>query len=207
MNRVFVFVHGILSNPADSRVWDHRAVSWVNRNTPWKGDNLPYVCGRISRAWHQGERIERLADLLTWYAGWQVVLSGHSNGCDIAVKALRVSGAVVSELHLFNAATRPDWQANGMNDVMKSGRLGKAVAYCAGRDMALAVVHDNPAARWLGYGTLGIHGPNKVSALVAGRVRTVRSDPWDGFGHSTCWSEANFDATMRLVVADARGAQ
>ena len=73
--------------------------------------------------------------------------------------------------------------------------------------MALAVVHDNPAARWLGYGTLGIHGPNKVSALVAGRVRTVRSDPWDGFGHSTCWSEANFDATMRLVVADARGAQ
>ena len=201
MNRVFIFCHGILSNPADSRVWDHRAVSWINRNTEWKGDNLPYVCGPISRAWHQGERIERLADLLTYYAGWDITLAAHSNGCDIAVNALRQSGAVIHNLNLFNAATRPDWQSNGMNDVMKSGRCGKVAVYCAGQDMALAFVHDNPFARLLGYGCLGVHGPRRVSALLAGRVATVRADPWTGFGHSTCWSEANFDSTMKLITA------
>ena len=206
MNRVFIFVHGILSNPADSKVWDHRAASWVNRETPWKGDNLPYRCGVIGRAFGQDRRIEHLAGLLTYYAGWQVVLSGHSNGCDVAVNALRESRAVVSELHLFNAATPPDWQANGMNDVMRAGRLGKVACYCAGQDMALAIVHDNPAARWLGYGTLGLSGPTNVAAAVAGRVQTVKDDPWDGFGHSTCWSEANFETSMNLVVGQQEGA-
>ena len=200
--RVYIYVHGILSNAADSRVWDHRAVTWTNKFTRHKGDNLPYICGPITRAFHQQARIDNLVLLLREYEGCELVLAAHSNGCAIVLKALADADYPrIRHLHLFNAACQADFQANGLNGALRRGAIGQVSVYMAGQDRALRLVSWFRLARLLGYGTLGLVGPQNVAPEARRLTTDVKTGVWKGYGHSSCWSVYNFDDTMGLITA------
>ncbi len=189
---------GILQWPNDARNWRGRACTWTNLNRPdIEQDSLEYFCTAITRAFHQGRRVRRLANLLKEYAGWSVSIAGHSNGCDIIVRALsklrREHHRITLEtVHLACGACHADFQANGLNMGLLTKQIGKVYVYVAGRDKALALA-GSWLGRILGYGTLGLHGPLEVQEAVKERVGTMQ---WPEYGHSTCFHPKHFDATM-----------
>jgi hypothetical protein len=197
--RIYLFINGILSWPGDSHGWATRAVTFFNVRTPHKGQADLYFCTAIGRAWHQGRRIQSFVDLLRWYVddGWEIVVAAHSNGCDIALHGLALAQfPKVQALHLFSGACSADFHRNGLNYALESGQLGSCAVYCGGQDKALKFASH--AGRWLGYGTLGLTGPENMLPGVSGLVRVVKVPD---FGHSDWWADENFVSSMDFILA------
>lgn len=202
MKRVYIYVNGILTWPGDSKNWNGRAVTWTNISSECTStEKIEYFCGPIGRAFGQRERARKLYQTATYYRGWEQIIVGHSNGADVILSALRdwQDFPRVSALHLVCGATNADFERNMLNFFMLLGRVEKTYVYVAGKDSALRIAHTIPG-KILGYGTLGLHGPLKVDPRLHGRVAVIRDAPWTTYGHSDCWNDQNFDATMRHFV-------
>lgn len=128
---------------------------------------------------------------MEFYQGWEIVLVGHSNGCDVICDTLKLNPNVqIHELHLISAACEADFEKNGINAIKAS----RVVIYIATKDKALKLATLKPA-RWLGYGVLGKTGPANVR--LGQRLSIFEEEE---FGHSDWFSDTNFDTTMDLIL-------
>lgn len=211
MKRVFIFVNGILSWPSDADGWTDRAVTWTNIRTPWHGEKYEYACGPLTRRLKQQRRAEGLAKMCRYYADcvgsdqrqheqrWKIHLVGHSNGCDIILRTLKLlpEQVKIECVHFFAAACEADFDANGLNRMLWSGHLGGAEVYTGGKDHALRFAQITSKFLkpfGLGYGFLGLVGPKNVDD------KRVHEFHEDYFGHSTWFEPAQFPRTMGLIT-------
>lgn len=192
--RVYILVNGILNFPGSAKNWNGRGVTWLHlHDGDGRAEKVEYFCGPIGRAFGQQQRAEKLAATIRYYHGWDIVLVGHSNGTDVILKALALlSWPRISALHLVSAACDACFETNGLNLALLSGTLDRCFVYVAERDMALRAAHTL-IGKWLGYGTLGLHGPLNISPQIVDRVGVLH---FENFGHSDCFADHHFDRTM-----------
>jgi len=203
MRQAFHLVNGILNFPGCSNNWNGRGVTWLHVSTEAKAEKVEYFCGPIDRAFGQKERALKLNRTLNFYRGWENHIVGHSNGAAVALAMMRDyrKWPDIEHLHLVCGACEADFEKNGLNVWMREGRIGYVTVYVGGKDLALRLAHSW-AARLLGYGVMGLHGPLNVAPDVEARVGIVTESPWADYGHSTCWDDWNFDTTMRTLAKD-----
>ena len=200
--KVFCFIPGILNNPADEHAFTDEGVRWVKKYTPYQAIKCEYFSGVIFRRLWQAARVRKLhADLLPWVKrGAAISLVGHSNGCDIIARHLKQFWIALDEVHLVAGACERDCELNGINRAMECGRLERASVYCSERDGALKLARNTGAVLkffGLGYGTLGLEGPEHVE--FPERVRIINRPR----GHREWFGREHFDETMRLIVRAA----
>ncbi|MDE1170786.1 MAG: alpha/beta hydrolase [Verrucomicrobium sp.] len=202
--RFYLFINGILTVPDGRTGWTDRAVTWTESHFNQLAEKYEYFCGALTRRLFQWLRVKRCVELLRHYSGHDLVLVGHSNGADIVCRILKEYPEIeVAEIHLVAAAADADFQVNGLNMALLTGRLGRATLYGSHRDGALRLAQVSEAFSFLGlgYGALGRTGPRNVDERIGDRVVQVWRDDFD---HSTWFSPAQFAATMDLIVQPSR---
>jgi hypothetical protein len=189
-NTVYIYVNGILTFPGDSENWNGKAVTWTHVHTDNKAEKIEYFVGPIGKVLGQKKRSYKLARTMSFYRGWDIVLVGHSNGCDVIVDSLNdyPDSYNIKEIHLFAAACEADFEKNGLN---KLG-VDKVKVYIGERDSALQFWASTWIGQWLGYGVLGKIGPLNAKMLI----EVVRMN----FEHSEWFKGENFDKTMNSII-------
>lgn len=200
--RVFVFVNGILNWSGAHDGWTDRAVTWTNSRTPHKAEKWEYSTGALTRRLLQQSRAEKIATMLAFYErrDFEIVLVGHSNGCDILARVLALRTAEpwyftrpIRAAHLFSPAA----EAKDFENALIGGDVERLHLYGSANDTALKLGRvSRIALGWtgLGYGTLGLE------AQPLAEFPNVFVTRRDDFGHST-WFEkgAHFETTMTLL--------
>jgi pimeloyl-ACP methyl ester carboxylesterase len=189
----------VLGDPS-SFEWTDRAVVWVHENELGEADKYEYRSMILTRRLGRGRRVRELAELINAYTkAHELSLVGHSNGCDLLVRALPRISQKVRHLHLFSPACEADLRASGLETLLLTGRLTELHCWIGGEDKAMI------AARWskwltfglLGYGTMGLTGPTNVGLAVLPYVH-VCCEPT--FGHSTWFDARHFDGSMCRIT-------
>jgi hypothetical protein len=197
--KIYILVNGILNFPGDAKDWNALGVTFIHLAGAGMAEKLEYFCGPVSRAFGQDHRANKLADLIHQYAdaGFEIVLVGHSNGCDVILDSLKqLMWPVVSELHLFSGACEADYNKNGLNKAIQEKTVGKVFVYVAGKDVWLRAANCF-AGRLLGYGVLGLNGPLNATNIAATQVITEPD-----YGHSTWWEPMNFQRSLNRVLGE-----
>lgn len=211
---VWVFVNGILTFPGKSQGWTDRAVTWLQCRYKHKAEKWEYLAGPFTRRLRQQSRARKIATLMAYYQehGIDVILVGHSNGCDLIARVLSLRGVKpwyyrnpVRSAHLFAAAA--DW--GDYRAALDAGHLQRLHLYGSDNDRALKLAR---LSRWsfgwlgLGYGSLGLQTA-EVEYEDRNHRHHLRLGPRvfdhanDSFGHSTWFTRgARFEATMRALV-------
>ena len=201
--KIILAINGINTWPGDSKNWNLRFGVWVDMNCDEnvRAHAVEYFCDALGRAVGQKNRCLKVVELIGEYEDWDIDIVGHSNGCAVAIEALRLAGwPRIGSLHLVSGACEARFDKNGLNVALINRHIDRVFVYVSGRDMALRLASE-PLARLLGYGNLGLHGPlNVASVLGPGRVSTIDDGPWMNYGHSGCWQESEFDTTCRLLT-------
>lgn len=200
MSRVFLFVNGILNRPGCHDEWTDRAATWVNTRTQDRAEKFEYFCGALTRRLFINRHAADLAHLISQYAGKRVVLVGHSNGCELICRALRMTGVAIDQVHLISGACSADFNRNGLNDLIETQMVKRVVVYVAGADLPMRLaIWSQKLLGWigLGYGSLGYKGPVKLTPGAAMRVKQVAQPT---FGHSTWFEPEHFHQTMLEVA-------
>jgi pimeloyl-ACP methyl ester carboxylesterase len=144
----------------------------------------------------------------TWDGGQNLHLAGHSNGCDILrLLLLHYPEVKVKTLDFIAAAVDPDFEANGLNEVLCRGQVGRMRIWCSNSDEALYIAKNTGGflrfmgnligMKW-GYGYMGLTGPTKQRDMA-----NVICEPplwFPGYRHSDYFSDANFESTMGLIL-------
>jgi len=205
---VFLLEHGINTLPSDWRDWTNRGAFHVHQHTPHAAQSLEYFAGPLLAHFLHRRLARQFGRMLKAYADarWRVVVAAHSNGTRIAVEGMRAAGwPPVAELHLLCGAVDADFERNGLNQAVDSGRVGRVVCYAAGRDLAMRVEDTLLGRRLFGVRSepLGLYGPLRVRKplLDSGAVSSHDDAFWRAYGHSGCWRGRELDRTMCLVEA------
>lgn len=197
---VFIFVNGILTRPGNAFAWTDRAVHWFNRNEEHaRCYAFEYGCPALLRFAFQAGFARDLAETLAQYDPTdRLHLVGHSNGCDVIARAIRLTSAPIASVHLISAALNRDFSATGLAERLRRGQIRTVYCLCSRGDQVLRYLA--PASRiatlgLAGYGDLGCKGP-LVPADVGDRVRTL----WrNTLGHGDWFSAEEFERTMETV--------
>jgi pimeloyl-ACP methyl ester carboxylesterase len=197
----FVFVNGILNFPGNAEGWTDLAASYINSRTPHKAEKFEYLVLPLTRRICLDRKARELAALVAQYAGQDLTIVGHSNGCELICRMLKVSGVKIKRLHLISGACDADFWKNGLNEALKSGRVGEVVVYVAEKDWPMRLARfSQTLLGWagLGYGSLGLDGPRNLAPEVVERdlVWTVRRS---SFGHSDWFLPVNFGDLMQMI--------
>lgn len=198
---IYLLVCGINTIPSSSENWTGRGVTYIMKNSPHKAEKIEYLCGPIGRAFGQKNRVNKLLKTLEFYDGWNIILIGHSNGCSVITEMIKThdNWPNITHIHLIAGASEGDFDKNNFNESLKNERIGKISIYICGKDFMLKL-----ARTWIGkflkYKTLGLHGAYQVDDEIEGKVKTFRNLPWLNYGHSDCWSDENFEETMKLFI-------
>jgi len=204
--RVYIYVNGILNYPGSADGWTDRAVTWTHvhcSQAGYRAEKFEYMAGAILRRIFQQRRANKLARMISYYdpEKWHVILVAHSNGCDVALRALHLlEGRYIKEVHLIAAACDADMFRNGLAGMIRDKILGRVFVYIGGNDRPMKWARiTGKVLRWigLGYGALGAEEPEDV-ALIIGERRVVYEED---FGHSSWFTDENFDETMMFVTA------
>lgn len=205
--RIHIFVNGILTFPGLAANWNRRAVTWTHLHTPHRAESLEYLVTALTRWMGDTYRAKKLARKLEFYLGapdpatgkpFELVLVGHSNGCDVILDALKLLGwPRLEEVHLISAACDANFERNGLNRALGGEAIGRLHLYQAGRDTALKLAKSLPG-RLLGYGALGAEGPCEVDCRHAIWTR-IEEVVEPEFGHSDWFAPAHFERTMRRI--------
>lgn len=198
---VFIFVNGILTSPGNSRAWTDRGVQWMNNYAAdgTVSDKFEYFTPALLRRFFQARNAANLAETLAQYPGGRLHLVGHSNGCDLIARAIRLTSAPIASVHLIAAALERDFSKNGLGERLQRGQIGGVFCLCSRADQVLryaARFSQIASLGLLGYGDLGYRG---ASAPVPPRVY----HSWRSMGHSEWFAGPNFDSTMRAVLSQA----
>lgn len=198
---VYIVVNGILVSPGDARGWTDRAVTWLHNEAEVnvQAEKFEYFASALTRRIRQQAHAEDLAALIRRYNGRELHLVGHSNGCDLILRALRLTLTPIRSIHLIAAACDEDFDRNGLNEALVSLRLRAVHLYTSPDDGVLKWL-ARPSRLlfgWLGlgYGLLGLVGPKFEAAPDC-----VTRDDRPGYGHSTWFSDEHFVETFRLIL-------
>lgn len=198
--RVYILINGILTRPGASDGWTDRGVTWLNLHTAGKGEKFEYAASALTRRIWQDDRAKAIARMCEFYfeAGWEVVLIGHSNGCDLIARVLALCvGRRFRSVHLFAAAA--DWAPFSL--ALHAARVGHVFIYASSSDRALWWAGlSRKVGGWagLGYGNLGREVPAAAEA-TAGCTVIRRNE----YGHSDWHARGErFESTMRLLLAN-----
>jgi pimeloyl-ACP methyl ester carboxylesterase len=198
--RAFIFIPGIRHESEGIDGWPDQAVLYVHTHTKHRAEKYEYSCKALTRWLGQSRRIEDVARLIWNYRDFDVSVAAHSNGCAIAIAALqKFPQAQIDTLHLFAAAADPDWERNGLNEAIEDGRCERVYCYCSEGDRVLKLAGFTTWLRrlGLGYGQLGLIGPQNVSKVG----ETATYTDWNNhFGHSTYFHGSHFGPTVRLII-------
>ena len=201
MKRLIAFIPGINAFPGDLAGWTDRAASWTHIHTDARAEKCEYLAFPLTRRLFQQFRAGKIARMLERYflSGKysELDLVGHSNGCDIILRVLEQTFFHVNRVHLIAGACEADFEKNGLNDKLNTGRIGKVFVYWGDRDYAMDIAALTAPILGLfgfGYGTLGWHGPLNH---IPGVIKRHRSD----FNHSTWFKPEHFDSTMKMITA------
>lgn len=195
--RAFIFVPGVRTDVEDRSNWCHRADRWVRDNGLGHAEVYWYETKATLRWAEQGRHAKGLSDLIWSYISdphdpVPVTLVGHSNGCELILRAMREWPELrARSIHLIAAAADADCRRNGINGLKSAGLY----LYGSPDDGALKL---GRLTSWLrifgcGYGDLGRAGPQR-------NAYTIPCDWRPGYGHSTWFDPDRFDETMRLVT-------
>lgn len=183
---VIVLIHGILTSQT--------APAWVDRlgHRLWmmiRGAEIVkrrYAAGPFPR-WNwfiKNPRLGRaLAEELRPYCedGAQIYFVTHSNGAHIAIHAMQAlarAGFRTERAIFIGAAISAHLERNGVGELLERGKLGAAVAYCSGNDLALRL-----HATWP-YGHLGRLGFRPTAHRIARGGECFALTRWFDLGHS-----------------------
>jgi len=201
MKTVYFFINGIATYPGNAKNWNKRAAVWLTINQSQCHGLLDEYFTTALTVWiHEKARAETFAHLLDQFYGWRIVIVAHSNGCHVAVDALRIAHSVkIHRLHLVAGAVDGNFQRNGLNWMLKKGQVEDVRVYRGGQDYAMRICSTLAGKALFGIyltgGPLGLTGPTQVDPAQAHRVLDyIQTD----YGHSTWWHPDNFDRTMRL---------
>jgi len=208
--RIYIFVNGILCNPGNADHWTDRAVTWIHTNTPYRAEKFEYWSNVTTRLLGQERRARTLAKMLSFYPSrdWEVVLVGHSNGCDVVARALRIihweekTGQQFEQVHLYAPAIVPSAGIPILTDIIGAGALFKLLIHIGGLDKLL--IYQERFGRFLKrlripYGAIGGMNPDKLAFLFGVTRARVVSHP--AKGHSTYFDRGRpFEETMKEIV-------
>lgn len=198
--RRYIFVGGIRQDLKDASASStDLPAAWIEKNTPYKAETFEYESGAIFRRIGQGRRVKELEEVLKRWLAQDIVLVCYSNGGDLAQRIVAKLKYRIYELHLVAAACEHNFEKAGFNTAMTKGLLGAVYCYCSKKDEALKKAQlSKKLFGWLGlgYGFLGLVGPQQVSLAHEGRVRTI----WHDLSHGGWWNKENFERTMRYFV-------
>lgn len=197
MKTIFLYVNGILNFPGSAENWTGRAVTYTHLTTEARAEKVEYLSfATISRLMGQRNRSLKLARTLAFYSGWEVNLVAHSNGCAVALDALRyLEWPHINRLVFFSPACERDCLKNGITQAQHSGILKSFEVHIAGKDGALRAA-SSVFGRLFGYGTMGLKGP---CSHLPDRTLVQTQSEW---GHSDWWKDWNFPWTMRQILRD-----
>lgn len=203
--RVFVFINGILTWPGSVHNWTARAEVYFQCYHEQFAVTMEYLTlPSITRFLFQRMRARKLQEKIQQFIhrrGWEIVLVGHSNGCDAILDCLRIMDwPRVEELHLISAACDEDFDRNGLNQALCKNLIGKVHWYRGGKDWALWFAHNWFSKRVLGYGTLGRTGPTNLDPLIPQIDKRIIAHEREDFGHSSWFTENNFARTMGMIL-------
>jgi pimeloyl-ACP methyl ester carboxylesterase len=202
MKDVFIFVNGILTNPGNSRAWTDRAVQYFNNRaaTGVVSDKFEYYSPALLRHIFQRGHAIDLAETIAEYPGARLHLVGHSNGCDLIARAVRMTSAKITSLHFISAALERDFHKNGLGERIARGQIGHVFCLCSRGDKVLTYLAR--ASRiatlgLLGYGDLGCRGA--ASPVLPQVWHTWRNS----LGHSDWFAGENFERTMETILTQS----
>lgn len=200
MSRLYIFINGINTSPLDKNSWNARAELWVEAKTPYKAEAFRYYSDTFFRRLWQDRHVDDVIEIINHFPGFEVVLVGHSNGCDIISRILLKTRCSFTEIHLIAGACDADCSKNGINDAFEEARIDRLYIYGSTNDGILK------KAKWstgflryvgLGYGYIGLVGPKKLRKDFRSKV-TVNCNPL--YDHSTWFALENFESTMRMIT-------
>jgi len=196
MNRLaYIFVPGVLNLPSSASAWTDRAVTWIHvRQACEVAEKFEYLALPLSRRILAERRAEQLAALIERYPidTFSLVVVGHSNGCDVILRALWRATRPANFVHFFAPAIAVNPRQHRLVRQLREGRIGFLNIHLAGRD------------RVLDRGFLGGAGADAVRSQFAEEHHTtIHSDP--RHGHSTYWAPAHFEDTMRRIAGPFGG--
>lgn len=208
----YIIVPGIRTRPADNGAWNVRMADDIMTRcaeTAPVASEFRYYAGPLLRRLRQHEHARQAASLVEkyWLAGYRLHLVGHSNGCDLIERTIRmVSWVTIDSLHLISAASSADFEANGYNAALVAGAIGHIYCYTSRSDTAVgiwaALSHRYLRGWGLGYGRLGYTGPKNVPAAYRpSRVDVIRRDHME---HGDWFTAGHYRTTLDAVTVAER---
>ncbi len=201
---VYILVPGIRTATGDNSAWCVRMADDIMRARPEaKATEFRYYAGPLTRRIKQARHARQLASVIEQWAraGFKAVVVGHSNGCDLIERAMRLVTVPVYALHLIAAASDNDFCRNGYVEKLLSESIHEVHVYYSASDAVLS--RAARASRLfgflgLGYGSLGELGPVNVPASIIGTA--VRLHKRAYMGHSDWFSGAHYADTMDAIT-------
>lgn len=206
--RIYFYINGIMNKPENATGWTDRATTWthVNRSDDFCfAEKLEYFVDPFFRRRKQQKLAQKFAKRISFYESdeWDIYLVGHSNGCDIILRILKLldNNQIIKEIHLVSPACCSDFEKNGILDYIRLEKVGKVKVYIAGSDKAMKVATLSSKLFGfigLGYGDMGGMNPNHLRTIIGQRNVIYEKD----YGHSTWFMEdnGNFDSFMGKVT-------
>lgn len=196
---VVINVNGILTWPGSATAWtDVATTELISQGIAT--EKFEYWAMPMTRRLMQHVRAQRLAEMIKhhYQRGAFVVAWGHSNGCDLILRALRM-GCRLHSVHLMAPAVEEDMEANGLNHAIYTMMLGRAYIYTGGKDWPMKLAHWTGKLLkplGLGYGTMGLTGPINTEPMLEAHVDHMHVPD---YGHGTWFHPEHMHNTLRLV--------
>jgi len=203
--RMYIYVNGILNMPSNCDAWTDRAVTWTIKkqwNMNCWSEKFEYFADVVFRRMFQQKRAEKLYKMIAnHYNDWSIVLVGHSNGCDIIMRALDLLRfkKSIDEVHLFAPAC-PRYSLYDLRTMMLCNQVKDFVIYLSGNDEAMRLARLSLrllSPFRLGYGDLGGMNPEEVEDVVGKNAVVFKKE----YGHSTWWKDdEHFENSMQMIM-------
>lgn len=207
---IYIFEPGINYGVSSWRGWAGKAVEWTIVEKNIFADSVVYHTTALTVWIHERQRAISLARKIIYYvkAGYIVHLVGHSNGTRVILDALRQLNLMhdliwqVGNVYLVSGACDSNFERNGLNNLLYTGKVRQVFCYRAGKDWAMKI--ENTI---FGKALFQMEQSDRPLGLVGPQnVRLSNSAKWaeiiqSGYGHSDWWLPKNFAHTMAYFFA------
>jgi hypothetical protein len=212
---IIIPINGILTGQV--------AVSWVDEFFTWcdrervpalvlKREYFAHAVPALNRFWFnykQAQAVVNEVALLCREENRELHFVAHSNGTDIAVKAIRKLAAQdipTTSLIVCGSVLQPDLKKNGLLELLEREDLTRAYCYCSSSDRALRF------GRWSAYSEAGRKGfrldgesVNNIPALNGSSENAplLCLNRWfPGYGHGDYFAPQHREHTFQLFRKD-----